>query len=150
MISFNEFLELDEELNYKITNDVIEFEDRWFYYDSDDEIVYGCDDEPTGNNLFCFNPVSCKVIYKDETFEYDINNPICIISLKMDKTNEFTVYADGADEYLKSKFGYSNITNIKNDRVMLQNKLDDEDGYRILIMYGKELIASTFDIIEEN
>ena len=33
MQSFEKFLELDEGLNYKITDDLVEFENRWFYYD---------------------------------------------------------------------------------------------------------------------
>lgn len=149
MISFNEFLEITEELNYKITNDLIEFEDRWFYYDENDEIIYGCDEIPT-DSLFSFNPITCKVIYKDEKpFEYDINNPICIISLKNDKTNEFSIYTENAYDFLKETYHY-NGNDVKVDRVILQDKIDNDDDHRILIMYGKELVASTFDIIEEN
>lgn len=149
MISFSEFLEVNEELNYRITNELIEFEDRWFYYDSDDEIIYGCDDVPT-DCLFSFNPGSCQTRYKnEETFQYDMNNPICIITLNMDDSNEFAVYTDNANEFLESELRY-NGNDIRKDRVVLQDAIDKYDGYRILIIYGKELVASTFDIIEEN
>lgn len=148
MISFNEFLELNEELNYKITNDLIEFEDRWFYYDTEDEIVYGCN-EPNKDGLFSFNPGSCEVIYKGEKIKYDINNPICIITLKMDKTNEFAIYTENAVDFLSKSYRYEGF-DIKNDREILQNSIETDEEYRVLIMYGKELVASTFDIIEEN
>lgn len=149
MISFSEFLEVNEELNYRITNELIEFEDRWFYYDSDDEIIYGCDDVPT-DCLFSFNPGVCQTRYKnEEIFQYDLNNPICVITLKLDKSNEYAVYTENAHDYLKYRYHY-NGDDVKSDRVILQDKIDDDDEYRVLIIYGKELVASTFDIIEEN
>lgn len=151
MISFSEFLEVNEELNYRITNELIEFEDRWFYYDSDDEIIYGCDDVPT-DCLFSFNPGACKVncnFNGGESFDYDVNNPICIITLKLDDSNEFAVYSEKSYEYLKDRYHYIG-KDVKTDRVILQDKLEEDDEYRTLIMYGKELVASTFDIIEEN
>lgn len=149
MISFGEFLEINEELNYRITNEVIEFEDRWFYYDEEDEIIYGCDDTPNGC-LFSFNPGSCEVLYNDnDKLDYDINNPICVITLKNDKSKEFAVYTENAMDYLKSEFGYKG-TDVKSDRIVLQDALDKYEDYRVLIIYGKELVASTFDIIEEN
>lgn len=149
MISFGEFLEINEELNYRITNEVIEFEDRWFYYDEEDEIIYGCDDTPNGC-LFSFNPGSCEVLYNDnDKLDYDINNPICVITLKNDKSKEFAVYTENAMDYLESEFGYKG-TDVKSDRIVLQDALDRYEDYRVLIIYGKELVASTFDIIEEN
>lgn len=152
MISFDDFCKINEELNYRITNDTIEFIDRWFYYDYDDEIVYGCDEIPTSEKcMFAFNPGSCEVIYDKEKFEYDINNPICIITLKLDKSNEFSVYTEKAYDFLKSEIKYnSSGGDIRNDRTLLQELIEKKYDYRILIIYGKELVASTFDIIEEN
>ena len=57
---FVEFIE--EELNYTTTSyGDIEFETRWFYYEPEDEIIYGCDLLPEKNYLFAFNPKTCEV-----------------------------------------------------------------------------------------
>lgn len=148
MQSFEKFLELDEGLNYKITDDLVEFENRWFYYDKEDEILYGCDTQPT-KGVFSFNPVACKVIYDGDEFEYDVNSPICIITYKLDKPNDFAVYTKHYDKFLSEKYGYSG-TNIFNDREKLQEYIEKDSDYRILIVDGRKLVASTFDIIDEN
>ena len=148
MISFEEYLELEEGLNYKITDDLVEFENRWFYYDEEDEILYGSDVQPT-KGVFSFNPVACKVLYDGDCFEYDVNSPKCIITYKLDKPNDFAVYTKHYDKFLFEKYGYKG-TDIFKDREKLQEYLEADTDYRIMIVDGKKLVASTFDIIDEN
>ncbi|MCM1221190.1 MAG: hypothetical protein NC548_42590 [Lachnospiraceae bacterium] len=145
---------LNEELNYSITDyGDIEFEDRWFYYEPDDEIIYGCDNKPINtNNLFYFNPKSCEIYLNNEKHEYEINNPVLIISYEF-KTNEVKLYnADNVFEYLE-ELGVKLNFDIQSQRGKkeIQTCFDNlDDKYRLLFLYGNKLISSTFDIIEEN
>lgn len=149
--SFEEYIE--EGYNY-ITSELgeIEFEDRWFYYESDDEIIYGCDEEPVNQDyLFYFNPKSCVVVMDGKKNEYDINNPICLISYNFDN-NEVKLYSEGIFDYLKS-LGYDSDENIDNinNRKKIQSIFDKkDDDYKFILLSGNKLISTTFDIIEEN
>lgn len=147
---FYEFLE--EDLNYTTGSmGHIEFEDRWFYYEPNDEIVYGCDEIPSGEgHVFYFNPKKCIVGMNNKQSQYDVNNPICLITCNSDN-NEVKVYTDDIFKYLES-LGYGSDSNIDDERNVreIRELFDDNDDYRFLLMYGNTLIATTFDIIEEN
>lgn len=148
---FYEFLE--EDLNYTTSSlGGIEFEDRWFYYEPDDEIIYGCDESPANDtkNVFYFNPRQCVVGMGGEQQQYDVNDPICLITCSM-SDNEIKVYTTDVFEYLET-LGYDSGKNIedKHNIQEIQSLFDGDDDYRFLLIYGNKLIATTFDIIEEN
>lgn len=149
--SFEEFLY--EEYNYTVDGGNIILGDRWFYYDQEDEIIYGSDEKPLGSDvLFFFNPKSCEVYFGEEKKEYDVNNPVLLISYELD-SDEFKMYG-GDDVFDKLKeLGLPSNYDIRSqmgiEKTINQfNKL--EDKYKLLLIYGNELLASTFDIIEEN
>ena len=100
--------------------------------------------------LFAFNPSSCTIILGGEEKQYDINNPICLIQYIMED-GKVTVYTDGALHFLKSIFGFtgSDITS-QQSRFKLQDAFERGDDYRYILIFGDQLIASTFDVIEEN
>lgn len=148
ILNFSDFL--NEDLNFTNVNGICKLESRWFYYVPDDDIIYGSDDIPVGDDkLFSFNPISCEIILGGKKKKYDVNNPICLIKYNIDE-NEVTVYTDDAMNFLKS-LGFDG------DDIQSQqssNKLNDlfetfeDDKY--ILLYGNQMIASTFDVIEEN
>ena len=103
VLKFNDFL--NEEINITTyDNGVCRLSDRWFYYNLDDDIVYGCDEKPVLNDniLFAFNPVSCTVLLDGEESRYDVNNPVCLIHYDL-MNNEVFFYTDNALEFLQIK-----------------------------------------------
>lgn len=149
--SFEEFIE--EDYNYFISDiGEIEFEDRWFYYNVDDEIIYGCNDVPVDKDyLFYFNPKSCIIVIDGKEHVYDVNNPICLISYKFED-NEVKVYTDTVIDYLE-KIGYKSFGDLEDirNKKKIQELFDKRDeDYKFLLMYGNKVISTTFDIIEEN
>lgn len=149
--SFEEYI--NEDYNYTIKGGNIVLEDRWFYYDQDDEIIYGSDEMPVNPDvLFYFSPKSCEVYFGKEKQEYDVNNPILLISYELD-SDEFKMYA-GDDVFNRlEELGLQVNYNMRS--LMGMGKTCDkfeelEDRYKLLLIYGNELLASTFDIIEEN
>ena len=103
VLKFNDFL--NEEINITTyDNGVCRLSDRWFYYNLDDDIVYGCDEKPVLNDniLFAFNPVSCTVLLDGRESQYDVNNPVCLIHYDL-MNNEVFFYTDNALEFLQIK-----------------------------------------------
>ena len=84
VLKFDDFV--SEELNItRYDNGVCRLSDRWFFYNPEDDIIYGCDNKPVGDEmLFAFNPSSCTIILGGEEKQYDINNPICLIRYIME------------------------------------------------------------------
>ena len=149
VLKFDDFL--NEELNItRYDNGVCRLIDRWFYYNPDDDIIYGCDEKPVGDDvLFAFNPSSCTILLNGEEKQYDVNNPICLIQYIMED-GKVTVYTDGALEILKDLgFTGTDITS-QTSKFKLQDIFESGDDYRYILVYGDQLIASTFDVIEEN
>lgn len=150
VLKFDDFL--NEELNVtRYDNGVCRLSDRWFYYNQDDDIIYGCDEKPVGDDvMFAFNPTSCTILLDGEEKQYDVNNPICLIQYIMED-GKVIFYTDGALEILRSTFGFtsSDITS-QQSRFKLQDAFEMSDDYRYILLYGDQLIASTFDVIEEN
>lgn len=151
IVNFEDFIEERYNLNTDELGDIT-FEDRWFYYDSDDEIIYGCDYEPVDKTcLFYFNPRSCEVVINGKKIQYDINNPICLIYYKI-KNGDVRVYTDDTMKFLK-KLGYMNFNmdiESMSSRHNIQKIFDNFDDLRLLLIKGNKLISSTFDIIDEN
>jgi hypothetical protein len=150
VLKFDDFL--NEELNVtRYDNGVCRLSDRWFYYNQDDDIIYGCDEKPVGDDvMFAFNPTSCTILLNGEEKQYDVNNPICLIQYIMED-GKVIFYTDGALEILRSTFGFtsSDITS-QQSRFKLQDAFERSDDYRYILLYGDQFIASTFDVIEEN
>ena len=149
VLKFDDFL--NEELNVtRYDNGVCRLSDRWFYYNQEDDIIYGCDEKPVGDDvMFAFNPTSCTILLNGEEKQYDVNNPICLIQYIMED-GKVTFYTDGALEFLKGLgFTGTEITS-QTSRFKLQDIFEESDDYRYILLYGDQMIASTFDVIEEN
>ena len=151
VLKFNDFL--NEEINITTyDNGVCRLSDRWFYYNLDDDIVYGCDEKPVLNDniLFAFNPVSCTVIMDGKESQYDVNNPICLIHYDL-MNNEVFFYTENALEVLQLEFGFKgNDLTSRHSRHRLEYLFQDHNNDKLILVYGDQLIASTFDVIEEN
>lgn len=150
VLKFEDFL--NEELNVtRYDNGVCRLSDRWFYYNPEDDIIYGSNEKPVGDDvMFAFNPSSCTILLNGEEKQYDINNPICLIQYIMED-GKVIFYTDGALEFLKSNLGFTStdITS-QSSRFKLQDRFEQSDDYRYILIFGDQLIASTFDVIEEN
>lgn len=150
VLKFDDFL--NEELNItRYDNGVCRLSERWFYYNPDDDIIYGCDEKPVldDNILFAFNPVSCTILLGEEEKQYDVNNPICLIQYIIED-GKITIYTDDALEFLNGLgFTGTEITS-QTSRFKLQDIFESDDDYRYILVYGDQMIASTFDVIEEN
>lgn len=146
--SFQDFLNEDLNLMIDVGSGDMSFSDRWFYYDKEDEIIYGCDEEPVNVTcLFYFNPKECVIIIDGQEVKYDINNPICLIEYHF-KGNEVRIYTDDVEDRL-DELGYKGQSLDRGDWIQkIFDKFDEDRKY--LLMYGNKLIATTFDIIEEN
>ena len=150
VLKFEDFV--NEELNVtRYDNGVCRLSDRWFYYNPEDDIIYGSDEKPVGEDvMFAFNPTSCTILLNGEEKQYDVNNPICLIQYIMED-GKVTFYTDGALEFLKSNLGFTgtDITS-QSSRFKLQDIFEQGDDYRYILIFGDQMIASTFDVIEEN
>lgn len=151
--TFAEFIA--EDLNYTTSSyGDIEFENRWLYYEPEDDIIYGCDEKPIDKNtpLF-FNPRSCEVCVDGKMTQYDECNPLLMITCDL-KSSEFKLYqSDDVFDYLENNLGCQlNFDMTSSEGKKRVQTLFDKvgDDYKILLIYGNRLIASTFDIIEEN
>lgn len=150
-MKFSEFV--NEEINYtREPGEPCKLTDRWFYYNPDDDIIFGCGEEPVDEDImFAFNPKSCKVIIGGEERQYDVSNPVCLFIYDIEK-NEVSVYTDDVNEYL-SQMGFDETVTGASRRFcnMLADTFEKyEDEKRCLLIYGNDVLASTFDIIEEN
>lgn len=149
VLKFEDFL--NEELNVtRYDNGVCRLSDRWFYYNPEDDIIYGSNEKPVGDDvMFAFNPSSCTILLNGEEKHYDINNPICLIQYIMED-GKVIFYTDGALEILKDLgFTGTDITS-QSSRFKLQDIFEKGDDYRYILIFGDQMIASTFDVIEEN
>lgn len=147
--SFEEFL--NEDLNFTIsdTGDC-RLSTKWFYYNPDDDIIYGSDERPVGDGaLFSFNPVSCIFIMNGEEKNYDVNDPVLLVKYDM-KRDEVVVYTTNTLEYLKSIGFFGNDLNSRKTGIELNDIFEEYDDIKHLLLYGDKMIASTFDVIEEN
>lgn len=152
MIMIKKFEEyIEEDFNFTISDiGDISFEDRWFYYEPDDDIIYGSDDKPVDKKyLFYFNPKSCLVVVDGKEVQYDVNNPTCLISYELDN-DEIKIYTEDVYEYLKILGITGDIENNIVRKRIHEIFNDKDDEYRFLLLKGNKLISSTFDIIEEN
>ena len=153
----NEVLKFDDYINEELNitrydNGVCRLSERWFYYNLDDDIIYGCNDKPVldDNILFAFNPISCTILMDGEEEQYDVNNPICLIHYDL-LNNEVFFYTDNALERLQLEFGFKgNDLTSDRSRHRLEYLFQEQDNDKLILVYGDQLIASTFDVIEES
>lgn len=152
--SFDEFL--NEELNIqRFDNGICRFEDRWFFYDPDDEIVYGSDNRPGDvADGFSFNPVECIVVTSDGDIRYG-KGSMCMISYDMDEGETLVREGDFLLDWLKGYDIEGIDLNSRPDDVLISGISDifdsvHEQGVKNMLIWGDQLIASTFDVIEEN
>lgn len=151
VLNFDDFL--NEELNLtRYDNGVCRLSERWFYYNLDDDIIYGCDEKPAldDNILFAFNPISCTILLDGEEQNYDVNNPICLIRYDLNDNKVF-VYTDSTLEFLQTEFDFKgeDLTSIRS-RNRLEYLFQDQADDKFILIYGDQMLASTFDVIEEN
>lgn len=149
ILGFNDFI--NEELDVmKSDGTICSFEYDWFYYNQEDDIIYGCNDKPVGeNSFFAFNPTACTIIIGGKEKNYDVNNPVCLIRYNMDE-EMVTVYTDDYMQYLNELGFKGNDIESQQGRNSIMDifeMLDDKE--RHILISGNKLIASTFDVIEE-
>ncbi len=156
VLKFEDFV--NEELNYTdYDSGVCRLSDRWFYYNLDDDIIYGTDEKPVldDNILFAFNPVSCTIIVDGEEKQYDVNDPLCLIHYDTVNNEVFFFIKEekGYDplEYLQLEFDFKgdDLTSVRS-RHRLEYLFQQQDNDKLILIYGDQLIASNFDVIEEN
>lgn len=150
VLNFSDYL-INEELNFtRYDNGVCRLEDRWFYYNTEDDIIYGSDDKPVDDNiLFSISPAACTVIINGDEKQYDVNNPVCLVTYDLE-SGELKIYTDDALTYLQ-EIGYKgDDIQSPNYRNQLMDIFEDDEDKRYLLLYGDQMIASSFDILEEN
>jgi hypothetical protein len=149
VLKFEDFL--NEELNLnRFDNGVCRFSERWFYYNPEDDIIYGSDEKPVDENLlFAFNPISCTIILDGKEKQYDINDPVCLIQYNLDDCL-VSVYTENTMEVL-GKLGFNGTEFLSmSSRNRIQGIFDREEDDKFILIYGDQMVASTFDVIEEN
>ena len=151
VLTFDSFV--NEELNLtRYDNGVCRLSERWFYYNVDDDIIYGCDDKPVLNEnvLFAFNPISCTILLDGEEQQYDVNNPICLIHYDL-MNNEVFFYTENALEFLQTEYNFAgdDLTSVRS-RHRLEYLFEEQEDDKFILLFGDQMIASTFDVIEEN
>lgn len=148
---FEDFI--NEELNFEETIEGCILMRDWYFYNIDDDIVYGADEKPIFNvhPPILFN-ISQNDVYingskinaEDDglgycfiTFDLD-NNSSNVLKNKNDIVNYLSDILVDVDE---------NIDDYAND---IQEGFDNIDDMRYILLHENKIIASTFDIIEEN
>lgn len=130
---FEDFV--NEELNFeRISNTECYLTRPWYFYNVEDDIIYGSDTKPIGD---------FPVVFKN-----NLEDVICLITLDFERLS-MSVYT-GVDEIL----GYLNSIGYDgedlNDVEGIQDFFDFFETARYMLLSGKRLVASSFDIIEEN
>ena len=130
---FEDFV--NEELNFeRISNTECYLTRPWYFYNVEDDIIYGSDTKPIGDF-----PV---------VFENNLEDVICLITLNFERLS-MSVYT-GVDEIL----GYLNSIGYDgedlNDVEGIQDFFDFFESARYMLLSEKRLVTSSFDIIEKN
>ena len=147
--TFSEFINEDFTFDPDVLCDYT-LNDRNYSYDIEDELILGNDNEQP-NSLFTFNPKSCTIRIDGKTVKYDLNNPLCLIRYKY-KDNEVEIYKeDDVIKYLNMRECEitGDISSMENRKKIQKLFINDEDNGKSLLMFGVNLLVSTFDIIEE-
>lgn len=133
IFDFDDFI--NEEINFERYPDGKCFLTRpWYYYNQDDDIVYGSDVPPTGEYNILFEN-------KDEG--------VRMISIDLNTGEQYNCV--GKEEVIKRMnelFGEDIINLEETERI--QNLFDSNNDSRYILLDGKQMLASSFDVIEEN
>lgn len=130
---FDDFI--NEELNIERVSDTECYLTRpWYFYNVEDDIVYGSDTKPLGD---------FPLVY-----ENNLEDIVCLLVVDLDRLS-LSVYT-GTEEVLNylNNIGYSGET--LDDINEIQDFFDFDENSRYMLVDGKQLLASSFDIIEEN
>lgn len=130
---FDDFI--NEELNIERVSDTECYLTRpWYFYNVEDDIVYGSDTKPIGD---------FPLVY-----ENNLEDVVCLLVVDLDRLS-LSVYT-GTEEVLNylNNIGYSGET--LDDINEIQDFFDFDENSRYMLVDGKQLLASSFDIIEEN
>lgn len=127
---------VNEDLNYEFSSDDECYLTRkWYYYNTEDDIVYGSDEKPYeesplifGNNIDNFVLISLNI----DTFE----------------VNEYYGEEEIIEFLNKNSLYDVDIKSKHNDD--LQNFFETFDDTRFILLDKNRIIAITIDIIEEN
>lgn len=130
--NFDNFV--NEELNLKrVSDDECYLTRNWYYYNADDDIVYGSDEKPYGCPFMFENNEE----YGMRLFVFDLNNGI---------VSEYS----GEEEITNclSERGYRTFN--LGDMNGMQDFFENDDHNRYILLDGTRMLASSFDVIEEN
>lgn len=168
---------VNEDLNItRYDNGLVRFEDRYFYYNPEDEIIYGTNEKPAGSTSgsemsvngvkipFWFNPTERTYNIGGATQvkkgDLDDNCVIFAYDLYSDKVYYYDESLDDefkVSTYLKSigveveNFDEDIWFSSKRNRDNIQYAFEQiQDNVRHILVWGDQLVASTFDVIEEN
>jgi hypothetical protein len=118
----------------------------WYFYDTESEIIISCSTEPVNEDcLFYFNPKKCEFGCNGKKETYDVNDPICLISLN-NKTDEVKLFTKDTLKYLQ-ELGYTEGGDLERHERPIQEIFDKYDDFRFLLIRGNKVIATTFDFI---
>lgn len=132
IITFDEFI--NEELNINRVSDTECYLTRpYYYYNEEDDIVYGSDTKPVGDLVIIENRKKDENLY---LYCLDEEN------MKLD-----TYIGDEEVSERFEEIGYNGDIYDKND---VQDFLDDNETYRCMLIKNGMLMATSIDIIEEN
>lgn len=133
--SFSEFL--NEELNFERVSDTdCRLTRKWYYYVQDDDIVYGSDTVPSDGTIVV-------------SFEKDEPDSVVMSSIDLN-TGEYGKYVgeENVVSRINELFG-EDIADL-NDTETIQDFFDNDSDSRHILLRGRRILASSFDIIEEN
>lgn len=133
--SFKDFL--GEELNYMYnSNEECHLTRGWYYYESEDDIVYGSDERPAGR---------FPIVFSNDSEDWRL------MSLNLENLRSETYTgADEIEEYLYENGFDGNFFEIEDDSEEISNFFELFENQRFILLHGTRLVASTLDIIEEN
>lgn len=132
IFDFDDFI--NEEINFEHYIDSKCFLTRpWYYYKQDDDIVYGSYVEPTSEYDIMFEN-------KDEGIK--------MISLDLNTGEQYTCVGKEVIKKIYELFG-EEITNLGETK-RIQDLFDSDNDSRHILLDGKQMLASSFDVIEEN
>lgn len=133
--SFSEFL--NEEINFeRISDTECHLTRKWYYYVQDDDIVYGSDTVPSDGVIVV-------------SFEKEDPDSVVMSSIDLN-TGEYGKYVgeENVINRINELFG-EDMTDLT-DTERIQDILDSADDSRHIILHGRQILASSFDVIEEN
>lgn len=129
ILKFDDFI--NEEINLDRVSDTECYLTRpWYYYNPEDDIIYGSDTRPIGDFPVIFENTGDG----DRLFTLDLDT----MSLSV---------CDGDDVVAAlENMGAAG----PDDADTIQDIFDGDDDLRRMLIVGDRLVASSFDIIEEN